>query len=60
MTCLQRALSHATADRPEACVNLAGGRTQDQGDDRVASNFDVLECPKNVDFTASREIDQRR
>lgn len=53
---LQGSLFHATSDRAQASVHFPRWRAQNQRDDRIASNFDILERTKNMDLPV-RPID---
>jgi len=48
---LHRALLHPGTDGSEAGVHLAWGRTENERDDCVPSNFDVLEGSHDMYFT---------
>ena len=47
---LQCSLAHPTAYGPQTGIHLARRRAENEGNDCVASNFDVLEGPENVNF----------
>ena len=52
---LHSPLAHTACYSPEASVDFARRRAEDEGDDGVSCDFDILECTEDVYFSVPRK-----